>query len=220
MKFVDDKDKKLTWANRNWFWCVTIVYILTNIIIFASLGPQNLIENAFDGVTWSKFGGIKYWLINIGNLYTHVTWSHVLHNMLALAIGSFYIERKVGSFNTLLIYLGFTFLGSAVTGMAWGPHWYGNSVIWFALWGYVLIDYLFSLRKDVRNKTNIIVGAIVLVLEYFRSGFFDTSSGGIGWGIAPYQLINNTGHYLGFIVGIILALIINITIIQVRKKYS
>ena len=218
MKFVDDKNKKLNWSSRNWFWCVTIVYILTNIIIYASVWSQNLIEKAFQGVTWSKLNGIKYWLINIGNLYTHSSWRHVLHNMLALSFCSFYIERKVGSINTLLIYLGLTFLGAAATGMYWGSYWHGNSVIWFALWGYVLIDYLFSLRKEVRNKTNIIVGGIVLVLEYIRSGFFDTSSGGIGWGIVPYQLINNAGHYLGFIVGIIFALVINITILQVRKK--
>jgi len=95
----------------------------------------------------------------------------------------------------------------------------GNSLIWFALWGFVLVDFFWSLSKKERNKTNIIFGIITLVLEYIRSGFYDKTGGGIGWGFIPHQLIYNSGHYTGFLFGIFLCLVIRITMIN-RQNFT
>lgn len=216
MKFINDNKKQLHWYNRNFFWIISIVYIALNIIIFAVVGAKNLLEDLSNSYWW-MFDEIKEWLVAIGNAYSHVDWSHVLYNMLELSVCVLYLERKIGSVNLLMLLLGMTLLVPGVVSMYWGLGWYGSSVIWFALWGYVIIDFLFSLRKEKRNLANVITGGVVLLLEFILSGFYETTSG-IRWVIAPYQLINNAGHLLGFAVGIIMALLVNIPIVELEKR--
>lgn len=62
------------------------------------------------------------------------------------------------------------------------------------------------------------MGAVVLILEWFRLGFYDKTSGGIGWVWFPYQLCMNGAHTIGFVVGVIVALIICITKVQSQNK--
>lgn len=220
MKFVDEKSKKLRWYNRNYFWMVSIIYIAVNILLFQFLGKDNKIAK-LENTDWMFFDCIKEWLIVIGNTYTHSSWEHVLHNMLGLSFCAFYVERKMGSINfaTLLISLTL-FTSSMVSFWIGGLNWSGNSAVWFALVGYVLIDYLFSLRKSERNLENQIVGAVVLILEWFRLGFYDKIDGGIGWVWFPYQLVMSPIHTIGFVVGVIVALIVCLTKVQCQNKDS
>ena len=216
MKFVDDKNKKLRWYNRNFFWVVTIVYIALNILLYKYIGYNKLryLENEH----WIVFGPVKDWLIAIGNTYSHSSWEHVLHNMLAISFCLFYMERKMGSINLTLVLLSLTVIVAPICCVGAFFSWKGNSGIWFAAFGYVLVDYLFSLRKSERNLTNIIIGAVVLILEWFRTGFYDKRDGGIGWVLAPYQILQNWAHEIGFYIGALLALIICTVKIQNQKK--
>ncbi len=218
MKVIDDKNKQLHWYNRNIFWITSILYCLLLIFLFipTAKAPHDIFFERAEKIRNLDFkvmGYLREWLVNLLGLYSHGSWEHVLHNCLGILLGSVYIERKYGSFNMFLIFVGLTCLCMFDGGGI------GNSYIWFALWGFVIIDFIWSLFTKERNLANILFGSITLVLEYFRSGFFDTASGGIGWGIEPYQLIYNSAHYIGFIMGIFLCIVIRI-IMTGRKKQS
>jgi len=215
MKFIDIENKKVTKLNRNYFWVVSSIYIILNITIFAIVKNNNLLWKYID-TKWSVFNGFKDLFISIGNLYTHNDWGHVLRNMFAFAISAFYIERKIGSLNFLGLILSMSILSSPLVSMYVGLKWAGSSVIYFAVWGYVIIDYLFSLRKNTRSKTNLIIGGIVIFCKYIDICLTNEI---IGTNIfIPIHLIYNAGHYFGFIVGILLSLIIQISSIQARKE--
>lgn len=219
MKFTDDKSKNIKWYNRNFLWFVSLLYCVLLILLFLPTAhdPIGIFFDrcrSIENMNFAMFNHIKDWLQNLVGLYSHSSWSHVLHNCLGFLLGSIYIERKYGSFNFLLILLGLTCLCSFDGGGI------GNSYIWFALWGFVLVDFLWPLSKKERNKTNIIFGIVTIVLEYVRSGFYDKLDGGIGWGFVPHQLIYNSGHYTGFIFGIFLCIIIKITLFNKNNTRS
>ena len=215
MKFFDDKSKgKTNWWGKNYFYIGTILFIVLNVILFVTNVRCALQTER----VWSEFN-LSNLIIAFTNIFRHSSWEHLLHNALMIAVGGLYVERKTGTFNFLWLMLGFSFVGGAmVCAGANSFNWAGSSVVWFALFGYILVDYLFSFQKSKRNKTNIILGAVVLVIEYIRAGFYDKIGGGIGWGIVPYQLIYNAGHYIGFIVGAIFALVVCISQITKSKK--
>ena len=209
MKFIDDKNKQAKWYNRNYFWVATIIYIAINIIFFTAF-PYKTFESTRDGFYyfWDSF-----WFY-LKDAYIHSSWSHVLHNMLCFAIPAFYLERKNGSFSFGLLILLISVICS-ISG-------HGQSFIWAFMMGYMLIDYLFSFKKERRNKTNTIIGAIVLALIYFRCCFYDTASGGISITWYPYQLIENGIHAEGYLLGLVVGVVIQISqlfiILQSNKK--
>ena len=218
MKFVDEANKKVNFWNRNYFWSFTLFYVVLNIVLFAILRRNNLLWGLAEN-KWPVFNGIKEVLISIGNSFTHNDWGHVLRNMLAFSISAFYIERKIGTFNFAGVVLLLSLFSSTLTSMYAGLFWCGSSVVYFAVWGYVLIDFLFSFRKSVYNKTNTIIGAIVVALKYIGSCLYNPEGGGVAISYEPVQLIYNAGHYFGFLVGIVVCLIIQIVIVQIEKKY-
>ena len=116
MKFVDIENKKVSKWNKNYFWCVSVVYIILNITIFAVFKNNNILWE-FEHVKWKVFNGFKDLFISIGNLYTHGDWGHVLANMLAFSIGGFYIERKIGSLKFVGLILAFSILSSPLVSM-------------------------------------------------------------------------------------------------------
>ncbi len=209
MKFIDDKSKELKWWNRNYFYFATIFYIAINIMFYA-IFPQKSYEPSQSGFYYFFDSFIFYFK----DAYIHSSWSHVLHNMLCFAIPAFYLERKNGTiFFGLIILLVSVFSGICQI---------GQSFIWAFMMGYMLIDYLFSFKKQKRNKTNIIVGSVVLFLIYFRCCFYDTASGGISITWYPYQLINNGAHAAGYLLGLVTSFVIEISqlfiIFQSTKK--
>ena len=90
------------------------------------------------------------------NAFEHANWQHCLLNMLCFFVAGTYIERKIGSLNLLSIVFLFAFFADAVIGANYRGGFHGFSGVNYALYGFVIIDYLFSFRKKVRNKTNII----------------------------------------------------------------
>lgn len=215
MKFIDIENKKVSKWNRNYFWIVSITYIVLNISLYAVFKNNNILWK-YEDVKWNVFNGFKDLFISIGNLYTHNDWAHVLRNMLAFSFSAFYIERKIGSLNFLGLILLMSIISSPLVSMYVGLRWAGSSVIYFGVWGYVIIDYLFSLNKNDRSKTNLIIGAIVILCKYIGSclteNIVDTNI------IVPIHLIYNAGHYFGFIVGILIALVVGITKVYVKKQ--
>lgn len=217
MKFVDIENKKTSRLNRNYFWAVTIIYVILNISIFAILGNNNILWQ-YEENKWNVFNGMKDLFISIGNLYTHNDWGHVLRNMLAFSISGFYIERKMGSLNFLGLILLMSIISSPMVSMYVGLRWAGSSVIYFGMWGYVIVDYLFSLGKNTKSKANLIIGGISIFCNYIGSTLKETIIGSNP--LIPIHLIYNAGHYFGFIVGVLLALVISLTRLQTKRQIN
>ena len=76
----------------------------------------------------------------------------------------------------------------------------------YALYGYIIIDYIFLLfRKEKRGVFNVAAGAVILGLIYFAMCFSGgTSQISFAW--YPYDLLHNIGHASGFFVGILFGL--------------
>ena len=217
MKFIDTENKKVNKWNRNYFWAVSIVYVILNISIYAIFKNNNILWQYAEN-KWKVFNGFKDLFISIGNLYTHNDWGHVLRNMLAFSISGFYIERKMGSINFLSLILLMSILSSPMVSMYVGLIWAGSSVIYFAMWGYVIVDYLFNLGKSNRTKTNLIIGGISIFCNYIGSCLKETIIGSNP--LIPIHLIYNAGHYFGFIVGVLVALVISLTNLQTKRQIN
>lgn len=198
--FLDDKSKQITWLNRNYFFITTIFIILLNIIIFAVHGSDTTHFSVIPN--WGKFSVANLFQALV-NSYSHLTWQHTLLNMLCFLIAGLYLERKKGSLKFLL----FIFVISLFTAFASctndiSLNWKGFSCANYGLYGYIIIEYIFSLiYKCKRYLFNIIFGIIVLALIYFAMCFKGgTSSIGFAW--YPYDLLHNLGHASGFVVGL------------------
>lgn len=205
MRFVDDSKKQLNWWNRNYFFIGTIIYVVLNLMFYMFFIRSNY-NLSFYNNFWQTL------LTYSQDVHIHNSWSHVLHNMLGYSVCAFYIERKMGSLNFILLNIYITIICAFMQS--------GCSVVWFFMLGYVFIDFLFSFHKHKRNITNIIVGAIVLALEYFRCCFYDMPDGGIGLKALPTQLIDNSAHLKGFIIGFITCLIVQIAQLSIINRYT
>lgn len=212
MNFINYKNKNVHWWNKNYYWIVTIIYIILNVTIYYVYKGTNILWE-WTEIRWENYNGIKDLLISFGNLYTHNDWKHVICNMIAFFIGGFYLERKVGSINFLLLLQIMSIFSSSLTSMYVSFFWAGSSVLYYGVWGYVVIDYLFTLKE--KDKTNNILGFFTLICIYVgccvSNNIIDTT-------LEPIHLLYNAGHYYGFIVGILISLIINITKIQERNN--
>lgn len=219
MKIIDDNTKKLHWWNRNYFFAATVAVVLVNIILFATLGND-----------WErKFGAgneyVFYNLLDFRNIvrsflnsFSHANWQHVLLNMLCFFIAGIYLERKEGTLPFLFLVFVLT-LFSAFAGTAndAGLNWHGFSGANYALYGYIIIDYLFMFRKRTRTKFNIISGAIVLALIYFAM-CFNGGTATVGFSWYPYDLMHNSGHYTGILTGLVLGLLIHLCRFKTERE--
>ena len=222
MKFFDDKSKNLKWCNRNYFFIGTILFIALNIILFVTLGNFFFfLHQRLESIEGSNFFTSCYKLfLHFCVNFTHSSWEHVLQNMLGFSFCLMYMERKLGTINLYGMLFALTLFCSL-------PYWSetytftGSSEVWFACFGYVTIDYLFSFRNGYRNKTNVIFGTIVVFLELFRSGFYDDYSEGIRkikWSIDLPILFQFEIHYVGFLIGIFVGLLTNFVILTCEKN--
>lgn len=212
MQFVNYEKKELHWWNKNYFWLVTIVYIVLNISIHAIFKGNNILWQ-WSETKWSIFNGIRDLMISFANLYTHGDWGHVLGNMVAFFVASFYLERKIGSFNFLCLLQVLSIFSSSMTSMYASLFWAGSSVLYYGVWAYLIIDFLFSLKE--KNKINNIIGIISIVCIYI--GFCLTPDI-ITTTLEPVNLLYNAGHYYGFIVGLIVAILVNVIKLQVKHS--
>ncbi len=219
MKFIDDKKKQLKWYNRNYFFTGTIIFIAISILIFVIWGNISVNTNSW-------FNNSSFHKIIAGTFFgdfAHSNWEHILLNMVSLLPCAIYIERKYGTFAFLGLTLALSFVGSIMLVVLLNPTicWTGSSIIWFAMVGFVLVDWAISFIYN-RNKTNIILGAVVLIIEYLRLCFFDKTGGGIGFGIKPVILLQDLhlqAFYGGLILGCLVGMI-EVIIYFARKKKS
>ncbi len=211
MKFFDDKCKNVKWWNRNYFYAGTIFIVLLNILLFACGGSDW--ENVVDPTTGHHWHEVFYFTPTIRvflSAFSHANWQHVLLNMLCFVIVSIYFERKIGSLGML----GFVIFSAYLSGIAVGTNnlavnYHGFSGVNYLLYAYVIIDYIFSFRKERRNKTNTIMGSVIIVLIYLFM-CFDGGTTGFSFKWYPADLMYNLGHYSSFVAGVVVGLFANI----------
>ena len=199
--FINDTSKTLNWRNRNYCFVITIFIVLLNIGLYAThesfLGDFSKIPN------WGAFS-IANLFQALVNTFTHANWQHVLLNMLCFFFAGLYLERKQGSIK----FLSFMFILSLFTAFASSTndislYWYGFSGANYGLYGYILLDILFTFcKKKSRSLFNIFSALIILALIYLAM-CFNGGTAGVGFAWYPYDLLNNLGHASGFSVGLV-----------------
>lgn len=208
MKFFDDKSKNINWRNRNYFYIGTIIVIVLNILLFVFLG-NNFAKDIGGHYVWNGVFDISNMLRSFVDVFVHGNWQHVLLNMLCFSFCGIYMERKLGTINFILLILGFSFLAGNITTAARNTvNHYGASGLIYFCYAYIILDYIFGfIQKKQNNKTNIILGAIIMLCIYVAMSFND---GGLGliFKFYPYDLIYNAAHYSSFFAGIIITLMI------------
>lgn len=213
MKFFNDENKTLTWYNKNYFFVGTIVFVVLNISLFAFLG-NNYARNLGIGgpYVWNGVFDISNLLRSFIDVFDHGYWLHVIFNMATFLVCGIYIERKVGTFKFVLMILGFAFLAGNMTTAARNTvNHYGASGLIYFCYAYIIIDFIFALFKEKRNKTNLILGIIILVLIYgFMIINYNNSTGIVTFTWYPHDLLYNAAHYSSFFAGIIVTLMIKI----------
>ena len=221
MKFFDDKHKEVHWYNRNWFFATTILIVVINIVLYATLGPMWQRDRLYDSTAvWEDFemGNV---LSIFGAAFSHANWAHVLLNMMCFAVVGFYLERRYGSLCLLLLVVVFAFTAPAMASHVKGNiNHHGFSGVLFALYGFFFVDFvifLVSLRKK-KSLTTLIIGICVALFIYISMCFIrvDSTLKFFGW---PYDLVHNMAHYTGFLIGLLVALLFFVCAkFQLKKK--
>ena len=211
LAFFDDKSKtNLKWWNRNYFYAGTILIVVINILIFAFVNknPWDIVGYKPNEGSWTSVFYLKPTLSLFLSSLFHSNWQHVLLNMLCFFVAGIYLERKFGTFGLL----GFVLFAAYISAIAIGAndlsvYSVGYSGVNYFIYSTIILDYFFSFQKHRRNKTNTVLGAIVVALIYLAMCF----SGGtekFSFAFWPYDLAHNMAHYTSFIAGGVLALFV------------
>lgn len=212
MKFFDEPNKDLKWYNRNYCYFGTLCIIALNILLFFYLG-NNFASGIGGDYVWNGVFDISNMLRSFLDVFVHGDWRHVLLNMLCFAFCGIYMERRLGTINFLLLFLGFSYLAGNITTAARNTvNHYGLSGLIYMFYAYVMLDYIFCfIYKQQSGKTSIILGALILVAIYVAMSYDNGS-----FKFYPCDLIDNAAHYSSFFAGIIVTLLMKIG--QYRKK--
>ena len=224
-----EEKKSLSWWDRNWYFVGTGFIIVLCILLYGIGGrdwPQFLIAKPPHTIG-GGYGKTPLYLDrffrSFFNSIAHNNWQHTLLNMLCFLVAGLYLERKTGSLFLVGLVVVFGFLSGNATSAHGGRDpltnidWVGFSVINFALYAYIIIEYIFSFQKHRKNRFNTIFGGIVCGLIYFAC-CFTGGYAGVGFTWYPYDLLYNFGHYTGFAVGIVIGLLVQLVQLKTRKE--
>lgn len=233
MRFINNDRKDLKPWNKNMFFATTLFIVLLCIILHAALGSCWSIATDNEITDLSQiaagFGGRKsHWhdTLYFSSLvqvffaaFSHFNWQHVLLNMLCFAVCGVYLERKLGSLKFFALIICFAFFGGcAVAANNNSINSYGYSGVNYALYAYILVDYLFmAVPKTSRKKFDLIYGGIMLALIYFAACFKGgTTDFSFTW--YPYDAFNNLGHYTSYLTGIIITVTVKLFLFFTEKN--
>lgn len=214
-ELINDKNKQLTALDRNYFFVVTVFIVVANIVIQATSAWTTQIPTVSDGIPFQSLGKLLQAFINC---YTHINWQHTLLNMLCFFIAGLYLERKTGSLRFLLLIFILSFFTAFATCVNWGIRWRGFSGVNYGLYGYIIVEFLFTLcRKQERYLFNILSGVAILALIYFAM-CFNGGTEQVSFVWYPYDLLFNWGHASGFAVGLVFGIYERLCALVSRKR--
>jgi len=205
-KFVNEDHENKNWFSLNYFFAGTFALIFIMILVYGVTAP---IHRGAPAEWYDDIFNFRIIAESFANSFCHNSWSHVLFNMACFLFCGLYLERKMGSIKFLLLILLLGLLcGVASTAAVLDANWAGFSVVNFALYFYIIIDFIFlALAKTKRNKLNLIFGGIMMVLIYIFMSINTEASSFYGY---PLRLANNAGHFSGALIGIVMALTIRV----------
>lgn len=199
--WLDDKNKKVTRLNRNYFFAVTVLVVIINILLYQF--KSSLSVDISVTPNWGRFSLNNLFQAFI-NSYTHFNWQHTLLNMLCFFVAGLYLERKRGSLNFAAFIIVLSFFTAFATGtndLSISSR--GFSGVNYGLYGYIIIEYIFTVsQKRTRYKFNTVSGAVVVALIYLAM-CFNGGTATFSFTVYPYDLLNNLGHASGFFVGLL-----------------
>lgn len=213
---LNDRNKKLFWWNKNYFFIGTLSVVIITILIFAFVNNWQ----------WTTFpignGQVSRMLRVFFNGFSHSSWEHVLSNMFCFLVVGVYLERKIGSLWLVGFVIAAAFFAAGAMAMAspTSPFASGFSGINYLIYSYIIIEYLFLFEKsnkNKKNKFNIIFGAVIIGLIYIVM-CFNVEANPFSFEGYPFDLINNMWHYSSFIAGIFVGLIIQLSQFKERKE--
>ena len=204
-RILNDGCKCTTWRNANYCFAVTVAIVLLNIILYAICDSDT--GDFSVRPDWGSFS-VNNLFQALVNSYTHSNWQHTLLNMLCFLFAGIYLERKKGSLPFLLfmaLMSLFTKFSTCTNDISFGG--IGFSGVNYGLYGYIGIEYIFTLlQRRKRDLINVVAGAVMLGLIYFAMCFNGgTSSVGFEW--YPYDFLHNLAHASGFVAGLVLGIV-------------
>ncbi len=193
---LDDKNKKLTRLNRNYFFAVTAFIVFLNILLYESKWLRSTDISVIP--QWGRFS-LNNLFQTLLNSYRHANRQHTLLNMLCFFVAGLYVERKQGSLKFLAFIIIFSFFTAFATCANYlSLSWVGFSGVNYGLYGYIITDFIFTVgRKRTRYKFNTVSGAVVLALIYLAM-CFNGGTATVSFTVYPYDLLTNLGHASGF----------------------
>lgn len=224
---LDDKNKRLKWWNRNWFFAATVAVIVVNLLIYFFANDWQ--DKAFE-VNSGWYGHVNHWTDvfyftptwnSFFSSFSHANLQHVCLNMLCFLIAGAYIERKYGSISLFLTVIIAAYLSAvAINSNALSTNSHGFSGVNYFLYAYIIVDYIFYfIKNEKRNKVTTIFGAVVIALIYLASCFNgETEAFSFTW--YPYDLSHNIGHYSSFLIGFVFTLVIKLVQLKTRWENS
>ncbi len=201
----------------NW---LAILIVLINILIFAFVTkkPWDIakVEDAYWG--HESIFHFNETFSSFLSSFFHSNWQHVLLNMLCFFVAGIYLERKKGTIGTVLFVLFAAYVSAIAEGAnILSVYHVGFSCVNYFIYATIVLDYLFSFQKHRKNKINIILGSIVVALIYLAM-CFNGGTTAFSFSIIPYDLMHNSGHYTGFLAGIIVGIFTEIVRFTSRKN--
>ena len=220
MRIIDDKTKNLYWWNRNYFYIGTLFIIGLNFLLFFVLEKGWSYQMCDPDVSPGAQLNFINFVCSFLNCFAHSSLDHVLGNMICFLVIGTFLERKYGSLPIIgLTFFVALFASLAVSANGVDAVWGGFSIVNFAFYGWILIDFLFLFKKGKKSKANIIYGAVILALIYLFMCCKNFSTFSFVW--YPDDLLCYLGHYTGFLVGMILACFVNIfRLVSVKEHKS
>ena len=204
--FVNEDFERRWWFNMNYCFLGTTFVVVLCLFLYATVWSHGMPKINLRGQTWDatlKFNGIiAGWV----NSFGHASWTHVIANMVLFTLCGLYFERKMGTLPWLLLIPALAFFTAGATGLnSQSTGGVGYSGVNYCLFAMLLVHYIVSFERDFRrkNKLNLILGAVVIVVTAF-SMFNTGSERDFGFLWYPYGLTNNMGHYSSFLVGLVI----------------
>ena len=217
-EFMNNNTKQLRWYNRNFYWACTILITAVILSIYFIFRSDDMFSpSAADTPAILSFlRGLYIAIIGSLTMYNGFT---VIFFTLSIFFSLLYIERRIGTLATLLLVLSIIFsvhftMVQVVDMGADGSYMLSPHILVYSLFGFVVFDFFWSLRKSVRNTPNVAFGLITIFCLYIVNSFVYTLSSIPEFMFYPYELfVLGWGTQL-FMLGGIFASIIHIAAIH------
>jgi len=205
--FINEKEKTLSWKNSNYIYISTILIIIS-VFVFNKIFYTQINQITLSNNFWNCF----------------LTSINPNFSLIMFFVVSLYLERKYGSINYFILIIcsipianiisfSFDFLNGDTLG------WCGKGIscVSFFVFGLFLVDFLFNIKKFLKNKLSLIlpIFIIVICIVFMCINLPDIEHSVIYFDFFG-RLTENPGHYGPFATSIVIGFVFQF--INARKS--